>query len=58
MKNNKEIIKMLLKNAGIAINGNDTFDIQIHNEDFYDRVIQQGTIGLGESYMDGGIVKI
>jgi len=38
--------------AGIQINGSNPWDIQIHNEDFYKRVITEGELGLGESYMD------
>jgi len=39
--------------ADIRINGNRPWDIRIHNEGFYDRVLSQGLLGLGESYMDG-----
>lgn len=53
MKSEKKIIESLLKCTGITINGKNDFDIQIHNEDVYARVLQQGALGLGESYMDG-----
>jgi cyclopropane-fatty-acyl-phospholipid synthase len=53
MKKDKEIIKSLLENAGITINGNNNYDINVHNEDIYSRVLKQGALGLGESYMDG-----
>lgn len=53
MKKNKEIIETLLTSAGITINGNSPFDIKVNNEKFYDRVLKQGSLGLGESYMDG-----
>ncbi len=43
----------LLDQAGIRINGDQPWDIQIYNEKTYSRVIGQGTLGLGESYMDG-----
>ncbi|MBX9331662.1 class I SAM-dependent methyltransferase, partial [Serratia marcescens] len=39
--------------AGIEINGSRPFDIQVKNPDFFKRVLQQGSLGLGESYMDG-----
>ena len=29
------------------------WDIQIRNDDFYERVLTKGSLGLGESYMDG-----
>ncbi|HEY95509.1 MAG TPA: cyclopropane fatty acyl phospholipid synthase [Dehalococcoidia bacterium] len=39
--------------AGIEIGGNDPWHISVHNDDFYDRVMTWGSLGLGESYMDG-----
>ncbi|MEX1843632.1 cyclopropane fatty acyl phospholipid synthase [Enterobacter cloacae] len=47
------ICRSLLQKAGIEINGNRPFDIQVNNNNFYKRVLQQGSLGLGESYMDG-----
>lgn len=43
----------ILATAGIIINGPNPWDIQVHNEGFYKRVITQGSLGIGESYMDG-----
>lgn len=43
----------LLESAGICINGNNPWDIQVHNKRCYQRVLKEGSIGLGESYMDG-----
>ncbi len=51
--NNKEIIKTLLNGVGITIDGSKPYDIQVHNEKFYERVLKEGSMGLGESYMDG-----
>jgi cyclopropane-fatty-acyl-phospholipid synthase len=48
-----KIINEWLKIADIEANGHRPFDIQIHNPLFYKRVIQHGSLGLGESYMDG-----
>jgi cyclopropane-fatty-acyl-phospholipid synthase len=53
MNKEKEIILDLAARAGIVVNGNDPWDIQVHNEDFYPRVFRQVYLGLGESYMDG-----
>lgn len=53
MQKEKEIIENLLVGTGITINGNNPWDPQIHNEDFYSHVLQQGSLGLGKSYMDG-----
>ena len=49
----KSIVAELLQEAGITINGNQPGDIKINNEQFYNRVLQQTSLGLGESYMDG-----
>jgi cyclopropane-fatty-acyl-phospholipid synthase len=47
------IIKKLLTEADIRINGDRPSDIIVHNEKLYARVLSQGSLGLGESYMDG-----
>jgi cyclopropane-fatty-acyl-phospholipid synthase len=54
-KNNryKNTAENILAVAGIEINGGNPWDIRVHNDDFYKRVFTQGTLGLGESYMDG-----
>ena len=36
----------------MEINGSRPWDIQVHNENFYNRVLSEGTLGIGESYMD------
>jgi cyclopropane-fatty-acyl-phospholipid synthase len=43
----------LLAFAGIGVNGSKPWDIQIHDERFFDRALGEGSIGVGESYMDG-----
>jgi len=43
----------LLESAGIRINGNEPWDIQVHNEELYERALRGGTVAFGESYMDG-----
>lgn len=47
------IANELLSRAGIAINGPAPADIRVKNPDFFKRVLQEGSLGLGESYMDG-----
>ncbi|TNH41548.1 cyclopropane fatty acyl phospholipid synthase [Photorhabdus luminescens] len=49
----QRIAHEMLEEAGIQINGHNPYDIQIKNPNFYKRVLQQGSMGLGESYMDG-----
>jgi cyclopropane-fatty-acyl-phospholipid synthase len=53
MKKNYAVVRDLLATAGITINGDKPFDIQVHKNDFYGRVLREGALGLGESYMDG-----
>jgi cyclopropane-fatty-acyl-phospholipid synthase len=47
-------IEALLAQAGLQANGPGPCDPQIHDPHFYGRVARQGSLGLGESYMDGG----
>ncbi len=49
----KHRVVRLLDGAGIQINGPHPWDLQVHNEHFYRRVIAHGSLGLGESYMQG-----
>lgn len=42
----------LLVLADVEIDGKNPWDIQVHNDNFYRRVLSQGSLGLGESYMD------
>jgi len=49
----KSFVEQQLAGTDIAINGNRPWDIQVHDERLYGRVLAQGTLGLGESYMDG-----
>lgn len=47
------IVSELLGRAGIEINGSQPGDIRVNNPQFFKRVLQEGSLGLGESYMDG-----
>jgi len=49
----KKYIEDLLKKADVKINGKRDWDIQVHNELLYNRVLAEGVLGLGEAYMDG-----
>lgn len=49
----REICQELLSLADININGDRPWDIQVHDERFYKRVLAEGNVGIGESYMDG-----
>ncbi len=43
----------LFDHAGVVFNGDKPWDIQVHNPKLYRRILTGGSIGLGESYMDG-----
>ncbi len=49
----KKSITQIATNSGITINGQAPWDIQVHNEATYKKLALYGTLGLGESYMDG-----
>jgi cyclopropane-fatty-acyl-phospholipid synthase len=49
----KHRLKQLLSNAGITIDGTAPWDITIHDNRFYRRVLSDAHLGAGESYMDG-----
>ncbi len=52
-KAQKNRIQDLLSLADIRIDGGRPWDIQVHEDRFYGRVLAQGALGVGESYMDG-----
>jgi cyclopropane-fatty-acyl-phospholipid synthase len=52
MKSEK-IVCELLELANVELNGKNPWDIQVHNPNFFSRVLQEASLGLGESYMDG-----
>lgn len=52
-KSAERTVRQLLDLAGITINGDKPYDIQVHNPDLYERVLSDQALGLGESYMDG-----
>lgn len=49
----EEFVTKVLRRAGITVNGSAPFDIKVHNNRFYTRLLAQGSLGLGESYMEG-----
>lgn len=50
---NKRLVEDILEPANVRINGNNPWDIQVHNDNFYSRLINDRELGLGESYMEG-----
>jgi len=46
-------IQELLAHAGVRIGGSDPWDLRIHDDRTYTRILRDGTLGFAESYMDG-----
>ena len=49
----RDTLERILAAAGIAIDGTAPWDIRVHDDRFFTRALTLGTLGLGESYMDG-----
>jgi cyclopropane-fatty-acyl-phospholipid synthase len=48
----KKYVSRLFEKAGITIDGNMPYDIQVRNDNTYKRLLSEGALGAGESYMD------
>jgi cyclopropane-fatty-acyl-phospholipid synthase len=46
-------LSRILSSADIQVNGSRPWDIQVHDDRFWWRVLSGGSLALGESYMDG-----
>jgi cyclopropane-fatty-acyl-phospholipid synthase len=46
-------IENLFAPADIVVNGDRPWDITVHNRELFRRLLAEGSLGLGESYMDG-----
>lgn len=49
----RRLVEQWLAPTGVTLNGNRPWDIRIHDPGFYGRVVRNGSLGLGESYMEG-----
>lgn len=49
----KTTVEKLLGPTGININGSNPWDLQVHNEKLYERILARGSLGFGEAYMEG-----
>jgi cyclopropane-fatty-acyl-phospholipid synthase len=47
------VLQQLAAQCGVQFNGDAPWDIQVHNDALYTRILSQGSLGFGESYMDG-----
>lgn len=43
----------MLAEADIRVGGDRPWDIRVHNEGLYKRVLREGTLGAGEAYLEG-----
>lgn len=49
----KQIVEEILALADVKINGDRPSDIRVYDERLYNRLLSDGSLGLGEAYMDG-----
>jgi len=49
----RKLVTNLFSRAGVTVNGPNPWDPQVHDTGFFDRVLTGGSLGFGESYMDG-----
>ena len=49
----RDRIQRLVDSADVRLDGGRAWDIRVHDESFFHRVLAHGSLGLGESYMDG-----
>lgn len=47
------VLVKLLAEADVRINGDRPWDIQVHDPAAYRRILSRGSLGFGETYMDG-----
>lgn len=53
MHKSRDLLVRALEEADIRVNGTRPWDLVVNNEDLFDRVIRDGTLGAGEAYMEG-----
>ena len=53
MRTARDVVSRVLQSADIRPDGDRPWDVRIKDERLYDRVLRDGNLGLGESYMDG-----
>lgn len=46
-------VEELLAGTGVVINGQNPWDIRVHDDRLFARVLADGSLGFGEAYMDG-----
>lgn len=46
-------VESLLSGTEVALNGSHPWDIQVRDDNFFERVLSQGSLGVGEAYIEG-----
>lgn len=49
----REAVEALFDKADVKVGGDRPWDIRIHDDRFYNRVLSEGSLALGESYVEG-----
>ena len=49
----RALVEDALARAGVAIGGGRPWDLRVHDERAFERILRDGALGVGESYMDG-----
>jgi cyclopropane-fatty-acyl-phospholipid synthase len=52
MSKSKDFTSGILAEIDVRVGGTRPWDLQVHNDAFYGRILAEGALGLGESYMD------
>ncbi len=48
----QQYVSDLLSTSGVRINGQNPWDIRVNNELFYEKILTEGSLGLGEAYIE------
>lgn len=49
----RHTVESLFGRAGIELGGNRPWDVHVHDERFFERLLAQGSLGFGDSYVEG-----
>ena len=52
-RNAQALLRSLFDLSGITVGGSAPHDVQVHDDRFYARAVRDGTLGFGESYVEG-----
>src|SRR5262245_22141186 len=52
-RSRRSVVERIFANADVRIGGSRPWDIRVHRDRFFQRVLAETDLGFGESYMDG-----